>query len=101
MRNSQKVIEADDHALLSSVERGEWKSAGSGESSRIKSLFGLSLRKDARVNIRMPSQDLTALQQRAAREGIPYQTLLASLVHKFVTRQIQFAPEASFVDPIK
>ena len=41
-------------------------------------------RKDRRVNIRISSQDLELLQARALREGIPYQTLMASVLHKYV-----------------
>lgn len=41
-------------------------------------------RKDKRVNIRMSSADLRDLQVRAMKEGIPYQTLMASVLHKFV-----------------
>jgi predicted DNA binding CopG/RHH family protein len=41
-------------------------------------------RKDARINIRLPSKDLRALQKKALAEGIPYQTLIASILHKYV-----------------
>ncbi len=41
-------------------------------------------RKDKRVNIRISSQDLELLQARALREGIPYQTLMSSILHKYV-----------------
>ncbi len=41
-------------------------------------------RKDARVNIRLPSKDLRGLQKKALAEGIPYQTLIASILHKYV-----------------
>ena len=40
--------------------------------------------KDARVNIRLPSKDLRGLQKKALAEGIPYQTLIASILHKYV-----------------
>lgn len=40
-------------------------------------------RKDARINIRLPKHDLTKIKQRAAHEGLPYQTLIASLLHKY------------------
>lgn len=43
-----------------------------------------SLKKDQRINIRISSRDLKNLQARAIEEGIPYQTLAASLLHKFV-----------------
>ena len=41
-------------------------------------------RKDARINIRLTSKDLRGLQKRALAEGIPYQTLIASILHKYV-----------------
>jgi predicted DNA binding CopG/RHH family protein len=43
-----------------------------------------SFRKDARINIRLSSKDLRGLQRRALSEGIPYQTLVSSILHKFV-----------------
>ena len=42
------------------------------------------LRKDARINIRLSSRDLQRLQKKALAEGIPYQTLVASILHKYV-----------------
>ena len=41
-------------------------------------------KKDARINIRLSSKDLRGLQKRALAEGIPYQTLIASILHKYV-----------------
>ncbi|MCX6958277.1 MAG: hypothetical protein NT164_07060 [Verrucomicrobiae bacterium] len=41
------------------------------------------VRQDARINIRLPKHDLTKIKQRAAHEGLPYQTLIASLLHKY------------------
>jgi predicted DNA binding CopG/RHH family protein len=43
-----------------------------------------TFRKDARINIRLSSKDLRGLQRRALSEGIPYQTLVSSILHKFV-----------------
>ena len=43
-----------------------------------------TLRKDARLNIRISSKDLRSLQRRGLADGIPYQTLVASVLHKFV-----------------
>ena len=43
-----------------------------------------TFRKDARLNIRISSKDLRGLQRRALADGIPYQTLVASVLHKFV-----------------
>ena len=41
-------------------------------------------KKDARINIRLTSKDLRGLQKKALAEGIPYQTLVASILHKYV-----------------
>jgi len=43
-----------------------------------------TFRKDKRINIRISSRDLQALKKRALSEGIPYQTLIASVLHKYV-----------------
>lgn len=46
------------------------------------------LKKDARINIRLSGPDLNLLKRRAAEEGMPYQTLIASVLHKFVTGRL-------------
>jgi len=46
-------------------------------------------KKDARINIRLSSKDLRGLQKKALAEGIPYQTLVASILHKYVEGRLQ------------
>ncbi len=48
--------------------------------------------KDRRVNVRLSSPDLMDIQARAAEEGVPYQTLIASVLHKFVSGRFQEKP---------
>lgn len=48
--------------------------------------------KDQRVNIRLSSGDLADIQVRALEEGIPYQTLIASILHKYVTGRLAERP---------
>ena len=45
-------------------------------------------RKDARISIRLSSADLRAVKRLAAREGLPYQTLIASIIHKFTAAKL-------------
>jgi len=75
-------IDADEKELLESVERGEWKSAGGGkrERTRYARYAKATFRKDRRLNIRLSSKDLEAIQKRALADGLPYQTLIASLL---------------------
>ncbi len=46
------------------------------------------MRKDARINIRLSTADLEMLKRRAAEEGLPYQSLIASILHKYVSRSV-------------
>ena len=75
-------IDADEKELLESVERGEWKSARGGkrERTRYSRYAKATFRKDRRLNIRLSSKDLEAIQKRALAEGLPCQTLIASLL---------------------
>jgi predicted DNA binding CopG/RHH family protein len=45
--------------------------------------------RDKRINIRISSLDLTRIQKKAAKEGIPYQTLISSTLHKFITGKLK------------
>ncbi len=80
----------EDQDVLNSYERGEWKSTGilDGELNRYREYARETFRKDARINIRISSKDLVAIQTRALEEGIPYQTLIASVLHKYITGRL-------------
>ena len=80
----------EEHDLLASVENGEWKSVKNlpGEKKRYSTIARHTLRQDKRINIRVSQRDLEGLQVRALREGIPYQTFIASILHKYVAGQL-------------
>ena len=82
-------LKKDEKALLDSVEAGEWQSMPDREKEieRYEEYAAATFKKDRRINIRISSKDLNALQKRALREGIPYQTLVASVLHKYVSGQ--------------
>ncbi|MSQ07583.1 MAG: antitoxin [Dehalococcoidia bacterium] len=83
-------LEPDEKALLQSVDRGEWQPIKSPEAGiwRYRQCARETFKKDARVNIRISRKDLDALQKRALEEGIPYQTLLASILHKYASGRL-------------
>lgn len=85
MKKKQIKLDADEQALLDSFDKGEWKSVKNFKNERdiAKKAARNTLRKDARVNIRLSSSDLIRIKQKAAFEGIPYQTLIASILHKY------------------
>lgn len=84
-------LDGDEKELLESVERGEWKSAAGGkrERARYTRYAKATFRKDRRLNIRLSSKDLEAIQKRALVEGLPYQTLIASVLHKYATGRLE------------
>jgi predicted DNA binding CopG/RHH family protein len=84
-------LDADEKELFESVERGEWKPAHGGkrERTRYARYAKATFRKDRRLNIRLSSKDLEAIQKRALAEDLPYQTLIASLLHKYASGRLR------------
>lgn len=84
-------IEGKEKELLESVERGEWSTIPGLESEvkRYREYAKATLRKDKRVNIRISEKDLLNIQKKAIEEGIPYQTLMSSVLHKFVSGRLK------------
>ena len=80
-RQSYEVRISEDY------EKGRFKSVAPSraELERFKEAARATFIKDRRVNVRLSSPDLMDIQTRAAEEGVPYQTLIASVLHKFVT----------------
>ena len=80
----------EEQSLLDSVERGEWQRVPDfpQESARYRETARATLRKDKRVNIRMSERDLVRLQKTAAQEGLPYQTLISSVLHKYINGRL-------------
>ena len=79
-------IDAYEMKVLKSFEKNELKSVATrGELERLKATARATAIKDRRVNIRLSSIDLSDIQVRALEEGVPYQTLIASVLHKYVS----------------
>jgi len=80
----------EEKSLLDSVERGEWKRIPDfhRESVRYREAARMALRKDKRVNIRMAERDLVRFQKTAVQEGLPYQTLISSVLHKYINGRL-------------
>lgn len=78
-------LDKEEKDLLDSFDRGEWKSVKNikKEKATAKHIAANSLKKDQRINIRLSSYDLELLKEKAAYEGIPYQTLVTSVLHKY------------------
>ncbi len=94
----------DDYELevLTAFEKGRLKSvATKAELAKFKAAARATAIKDRRVNIRLSSGDLSDIQVRALEEGMPYQTLIASVLHKYVTGRLIEQPSPASKAPRK
>jgi len=80
----------EEKAILESYEAGEWQSVADQENEKTKyqQYARATFKKDKRVNIRISTKNLEALQKRALEEGIPYQTLISSVLHKYINGRL-------------
>ena len=90
MKNSLK-LDQEEVKILRDFERGELTSINNFKEAKrqLEEAAHKFLQKDKRINIRISSRDLSSLQKRAAKEGMPYQTLISSTLHKFVTGKLK------------
>lgn len=82
-------IDAYEQEVLTAFDKGQLKSvATKAELAKFKAAARATAIKDRRVNIRLSSGDLSDIQVKALEEGVPYQTLIASVLHKYVTGRL-------------
>jgi len=83
-KNNERNYEKE---ILKSYEKGEWESLKDFKEKRAKyqEYAAATFKKDKRINIRISDNDLTGLKVKAREEGIPYQTLVSSILHKYVS----------------
>ena len=88
-----RKIDPYERLVLGAFDRGHLKSvATKAEVAKFKSAARATAIKDRRINIRLSSGDLSDIQVRALEEGVPYQTLIASVLHKYVTGRLAERP---------
>ena len=81
-----KKLNPEDQEMLDAFESGELKSdLRDDRRTQLAKLAEETIKKDKRINIRISSRDLEALQRRALEEGLPYQSLVSSVLHKYVS----------------
>jgi len=90
-------LDKEEKDILDSYEQGEWKSVKNLEEEieKHRGYARQTLKKDKRVNIRISSMVLEELQTRAVEDGMPYQTLISSILHRFVTGRLVEKPSSN------
>ncbi len=83
-------LSKQEKEIVESVERGDWRSVRGvkKQMKRYQDYARATVRKDKRVNIRMSEKDLIHLQKKAMEEGLPYQTLISSVLHRYVNGRL-------------
>lgn len=83
------TLDAYEKEILEAYETGKIKPVvNKAELQRLRAVARATAIKDRRVNIRLSSGDLQDIQAKALEEGMPYQTLIASVLHKYVTGRL-------------
>jgi len=92
-QNPAIQLDAEEQQLLSTYAAGAWRSVATpGVIQTLREAARATGQKDQRINIRLSSGDLQAIRTRALQEGVPYQTLISSVLHKYVSGNLQAQP---------
>ncbi len=83
-------LDTEEKEILEAFEAGKLKKSKNSKQQIKQHLKAAeaTFKKDARINIRLSSRDLRSLQAKALMEGMPYQTLVSSILHKFIDGQL-------------
>lgn len=83
-------FDVEEQELIQSLESNGWKPVGDLDEwkTALSAAATKTLAKDHRMNIRITKSDLDGIKLKAVEEGIPYQTLVASIIHKYVTGKL-------------
>ena len=89
--NAHKPLDEYERSLIESIENDEWKPVEDKEQQirEAQEYAKATMRKDKRMNIRISERDLRNLKVAALEEGIPYQTLVSMVLHKYVARKFR------------
>ena len=84
----KELLELDEKGLI------EWETPSAEEQRSLMEAARNTLQKDKRINIRISNRDLVSLKRKANRYGMPYQTLISSVLHRYISGEIQVEPVA-------
>ncbi len=86
-------LDQEEQEILDAIEQGRWETVkpSKKELNHYAQIAKATLRKSERVNIRISGSDLDEIKGKAVREGMPYQTLITSVLHKYVSGKLKSA----------
>ena len=79
-------LDKEERDLMESIEHDEWRRVKNIKQEKEKAMAAArnTLKKDKRINLRLTQKDYHQIQIKAIEEGIPYQTLISSVIHKYL-----------------
>ncbi len=95
-------LDSEEQALLDAYERAEFVRSPTHEADAARAVAAAraTMNKTRRVNLRLAERDYYLAHIRALEEGLPYQTLLASVIHKYLTGRLVDAPATPPTSPL-
>lgn len=89
-KKSFDPIDQEERDLLESIENDEWVPVKNFKKRKEQAIIAArnTLKKDKRINLRLTQKDYNQIQVKAIEEGVPYQTLISSIVHKYLNGSI-------------
>ena len=80
------IIDQEEQDILDSFDKGEFKPVKNKEAemAKLRQYAVNTMQKNKRINIRLSERDLFGIQTKAMEEGLPYQTLISSILHKYL-----------------
>jgi predicted DNA binding CopG/RHH family protein len=87
-------IDEEERDLMESIENDEWRTVKNIKQEKEKAIEAArnTLKKDKRINLRLTQKDYHQIQIKAIEEGIPYQTLISSIIHKYLNGSLAPKP---------
>ena len=90
-------LETDEHELLNSYEQGEWQSVKTlrEDLRQYQASAVAMLEQSGQISIALSDEDLKVIQRKARETGVPYQKLIADVVHQFAAGRLIERPGTS------
>ncbi|MEI7946648.1 MAG: antitoxin [bacterium] len=90
------ILDQEEKDILDLFDKGEFKSVKNknAEIAKLRKYATNTLHKNKRINIRLSEKDLFGIQTRAVEEGLPYQTLISSILHKYLSGTLRETKKA-------
>jgi predicted DNA binding CopG/RHH family protein len=90
------ILDQEEKDILDSFDKGEFRSVKNknAEIAKLRQYAANTLQKNKRINIRLSERDLFGIQTKAVEEGLPYQTLISSILHKYLSGSLREVQKA-------